>query len=107
MFQLPDAFVTVAYVTLSFVARLLSGSTTTVTVQPGSAVPLSSGVRSIVAEGDVITGLPGAVTSTPMVTSAPTLVLPAGSVTVTVMPWLPSDNGVAAVQLQLPAPSTV
>src|SRR5215213_2284858 len=74
---------------------------------PGSAVPWSSGFESSVLDRDVIRGALGAVMSTPIGNSAARLVLPAGSVTVTLIMWLPSSNGVAGVQLQLPAPSTI
>ena len=76
----------------------------TLTVLPGSAVPLTVGVLSFVlplAAGAVTVGAVGAVLSTPKVTGG-VVVVPLGLLmvaTTVVGPW---GNGVAGVQLQLP-----
>jgi hypothetical protein len=79
---------------------------TTVTVAPGSPVPLMVGVLSFVAEppaGPVITGAAGADVSTVNVTGAEAGDgLPAGSTCVAVIVCEPSANGVDGTQLQLP-----
>ena len=83
----------------------------TVIVLPASAVPLKVGVLSLVmlaAAGLLIAGEAGAVVSTWKVRSgAAAPVLPAVSVAVAEMVWLPSIRAMLGAQLQLPAPSAV
>ena len=84
-------------------------STDTVTVDPGTPVPVTVGVLSVIVEplaGAVMTGAGGAVVSTVKVTSSASEVLPAGSVCVADAVCSPSDNAVVGVTDQLPAPLT-
>lgn len=93
-----------------------------VTVEPASAVPVSCGRGSLVllplpsvpvpgATSSVrltIAGAPGATVSTTKVTAVDAgLVLPAASVAVVVMAWLPSDRLVDGVKLHFPVASAV
>lgn len=80
----------------------------TVTVPFGSAVPLMSGVVSLVLlpdNGALMTGALGAVLSMAKVRVLGVLVLPAGSVAVALRVCDPSLNGVERVQLQFPLAS--
>ena len=82
----------------------------TVTVLPGSAVPVMVGVLSLVLKvsvGVTTTGAAGATVSTVNTRGVPAgLVLPAGSVWVGVSVCGPFVNGVVGVQVQWPTPST-
>ena len=77
----------------------------TLTVLPGSPVPLTVGVVSLKmlpAVGAMMAGAMGAVESIVTGTLVAGLVLPAGSVAVVLSVCGPSDNAVVGVQLQLP-----
>ena len=79
------------------------GLSLTVTVLPGSAVPLRVGVvLPTVPVGELIDGLSGAVVSTVKFTGVAGLVLPAGSVAVTRAVFGPSVKAVVGVHVQAP-----
>src|ERR671917_288304 len=86
-------------------------STVTVTVAPGSPVPVIVGVLSEIVDpsaGLSTTGASGTVVSTVNVTvSDAGDVLPAGSVCVAVTVWSPSASGVVTSRLQVPSGATV
>src|ERR1044071_3893283 len=82
----------------------------TVTVVPGSAVPLIGGrwVAGLLPfAGPPITGRAGAVVSTVNDDATGALVLPEVSVAVAVMSCSPSDSGDVGVQVQVPLASAV
>lgn len=78
-------------------------------VDPGSAVPVTVGVLSVIvlpSSGDAIVGAAGAVASMVIDVLVGVEALPAGSVAVTTRGVDPSGNGLASVIVQFPLAST-